>query len=120
MTEELGQFSRTKRDFSVIEFRDNYDCPCSVQHSSAIDGTERGYALPGSSYLWLGLDDALPLIMAKDAAKHGVDPGDGNGWVPYPIPEEVLLTTRMHLNRDKVEALINVLQRWLDTHSIEP
>ncbi len=36
-------------------------------------------------------------------------------WQPYNIPENILLTTRMHLNREQIKDIINVLQEWLDT-----
>jgi hypothetical protein len=40
------------------------------------------------------------------------------GWVAYPIPEEVLLNTRMHLTDDQVRELVSVLNTWLETGSL--
>jgi hypothetical protein len=74
---------------------------------------------PGSSALWLGTDDADPKVLHHQAASVGVHTTSTEGWVPYPIPEEVSLNTRMHLNRHKVEALIHHLQAWLDTGSLK-
>jgi hypothetical protein len=35
--------------------------------------------------------------------------------MPYPIPKEVLLSTRMHLNREQVKEIIPILQKFVDT-----
>jgi len=43
---------------------------------------------------------------------------DARGWVPYPIPSEVSLHTRMHLNREQVAALLPTLQRFVETGEI--
>lgn len=40
--------------FERAEFVDDRDEECSIQQSSAIDGTDRGIDNPGSSFLWLG------------------------------------------------------------------
>lgn len=47
----------------------------------------------------------------------GVDTAERTGWVPYPIPPGVSMTTRMHLDREQVAALILHLQSWLDNDS---
>jgi hypothetical protein len=74
---------------------------------------------PGTSALWMGTNDANPLVMHRDAASVGVQTDKTEGWVPYPIPEEVQLNTRMHLHRKQVAALIQHLQSWLDTGSLK-
>lgn len=107
-TPSLGSVGRTARGFETVEFKDRYGVPCSLQASSLAE-----YTKPGMSAVWLGCDDADPRIMAKDAAAHGVTTGETCGWVKYPVPEAVLLNTRMHLDRKQVEALIVHLQRWL-------
>lgn len=38
--------------------------------------------------------------------------------MPYPMPDDVLMHTRMHLNEKQVRGLIGRLQLWLDTGSI--
>ena len=53
--------------------------------------------------------------MACDAAALGVDTDQTTGWVPYPIPSDVLLNTRMHLDVHQVEWLVEELQNWLNT-----
>lgn len=63
----LGDAERTGRGFQYITFPDAYGHECSIQQSSAIDDTERGYEHPGSSFLWIGPDEADPKIMASQA-----------------------------------------------------
>ena len=108
----LGRQTRTNRGFPQVEFTDHYDKKCSIQASSMAQR-----AAPGTSALWLGVDNADPMILTTDAVKLGMTlpPGEATGWMPYPIPEQVLLSTRMHLNRGQVQALINHLQAWLDS-----
>lgn len=105
----LGEETRTGRGFPVVEFRDHYGHKCSLQASSLAD-----YEQPGVSAVWLGVDDAEPEVLASQAAALGIKTEETTGWVPYPIPENVSLTTRMHLNREQVELLIERLQAWLD------
>jgi hypothetical protein len=90
------------RGFKGLRFNDAYRQSCSIQESSVIP------------HLWLGIDDADPKVMAKDAHKVGVRTRETTGWVPYPIPKEVVLRTRMHLNRTQAEWLVKQLQNWLD------
>jgi hypothetical protein len=56
-------------------------------------------------------------VLASQARSLGVDTAERTGWVPYPIPPEVRFTTRMHLDREQVAALIRHLQSWLDNDS---
>jgi hypothetical protein len=93
----------TGRGFQIVEFTDHNGAPCSLQQSSAAL-----YAKPGSSFVWFGPNNADPKIMASQT------PAGGTGWVPYPIPENVLLTTRTHLDRKTVKKLISYLQNWLE------
>lgn len=106
----LGKSIKTERGFSVIVFRDAYDKECSLQQSSA-DG----------DFVWLGIQDADPLIMKSDAQKLGLElpPGEVSGWMPYKVPAEVLMHTRMHLNREQVQSLVEHLQSWLETGNFE-
>jgi hypothetical protein len=110
----LGKTTKTKRGFETVEFKDHYGAACSLQASSL--------AVYETSAIWLGVDDADPKIFHGKAAEHGIKTEATCGWVPYPIPDDVLLTTRMHLNRDQVGALIAHLQKWLrdDTFKIPP
>jgi hypothetical protein len=68
----------------MCQFNDYYGHACSLQKSS----------LAEEPAIWLGLNEADPKILASE-----VKPGE-SGWIKYPIPDSVLLNTRMHLNRD--------------------
>jgi len=118
MAESLGEHKHTARGFALVEFLDAYGVKCSIQASSLAK-----YEQPGTSAIWLGVNDANPQIMKSAALKLGMPlpPGEVNGWMPYPIPKEVSLATRMHLEREQVQALINHLQAWLasDTGQLE-
>lgn len=92
-----------------MEFKDHYGHPCSLQASSLAI-----YQQPGTSAVWLGVDDADPKVLWHQAESVGIHTSAREGWVKYPIPEEVSLSTRMHLNRKQVAALIVHLQAWLE------
>lgn len=98
----------TTRGFKTIFFKDRYSSQCSIQESS----------LATEEAIWIGIDDADPLIMASDAPKYSIATTETTGWVPYPIPPEVLLSTRMHLTREQVADLIPILQKFVDTGDI--
>lgn len=99
----LGDQSTTGRGFSIVTFKDYYGCHCSLQQSS----------LAEVSAVWLGIDDAEPKILASRAGKFGIKTDETEGWIPYPVPDDVLLSTRMHLSREQVEGLVARLQEWL-------
>jgi hypothetical protein len=105
---KLGKVERTSRGFEVVNFTDHYGTKCSIQAGSLAI-----YAKPGTSAVWLGVDDVEPKVMASQAARFGIKTEKTTGWIPYPIPPDVSLATRMHLNREQVEALIQTLQSWL-------
>ena len=89
--------SKTNRGFALGEFVDYNGQKCTIQKSSLAD----------ADCIWVGVDDANPLIMASDAARLGLPThGQSTGWVPYHIPKEVLLSTRMHINADMARALV--------------
>jgi hypothetical protein len=85
----------TNRGFQYHEFKDLYGAIYSIQESS----------LATEEAIWIGIDDADPKIMASVAKAYGIETDETTGWVDYPIPNEVLLTTRMHLNRKQVKKL---------------
>lgn len=116
----LGELERTHRGFEIVNLDDANGCRCSIQQSSAIGDMEDDMALPGTSFLWIGVVDADPKIMKSKAESFGLQlpPGEVSGWMPYPIPPDVLMTTRMHLNRDQVAGLVARLQSWLKTGSL--
>lgn len=97
----LGKVRRTARGFEYLEFDDIYDVGCSLQASSLAI-----YDEPGTSAVWLGVDDPDPQILVR-----------GKGWQKVELPKGINCKTRMHLNRDQVAALIVHLQNWLKTDS---
>lgn len=113
----LGKSTKTERGFEVIKFKDAYENECSLQQSSAIGDTDEAFENPGSSFVWLGVNDGKPQILKSKAQENGIPlpPGEVSGWMPYPIPSDVSITTRMHLSREQVEGLVERLQRWLET-----
>ena len=100
--------STTERGFALLEFSDLYGSRCNVQLSS----------LAEREAIWIGVESAEPKIMASQAAAFGVETKETVGWVPYPVPDQVLLTTRMHLSREQVAALLPVLQRFSATGEV--
>tara|TARA_R100000951_G_scaffold19275_2_gene16097 strand:- start:5327 stop:5620 length:294 start_codon:yes stop_codon:yes gene_type:complete len=90
---------KNERGFSFSKFIDRYGAECSLQKSS----------LAFEDCIWLGVNDADPKIMASQT-KEG-----GTGWVEYPIPEGVSLTTRMHLTREHVKDLLPILTKFAET-----
>jgi hypothetical protein len=99
----------TARGFTYLQFKDSYDKLCTMQKSS----------LATDDAIWLGIDDADPKIMASQAASYGIKTEETCGWVPYPIPDAVLLNTRMHLTREQVKALLPALMHFVDTGDVE-
>lgn len=107
----MFNFARTSRGFELLEFTDLYGAACSLQESSVAT----------SHAVWLGVNDANPKILKSKAVELGIPlpPGKVSGWMSYPVPESVSFTTRMHLDRDQVQNLVDRLQLWLDTGSLE-
>lgn len=110
----IGKVQKTSRGFEIIRFTDRGGDKCTLQQSSLAD-----YVQPGISAVWLGVEDANPQVMATKASSVGVQTTETCGWVPYPIPEDVLLSTRMHLDRKQVKKLIVSLTRWLERGSFK-
>jgi hypothetical protein len=94
------RLKRLVRDLLGSEFTDRNGVTCSIQESSA--ATE--------ALLWLGCNEPNPQIF----------PGNGTGWHPYPLPENVQCTTRMHLTRRQVRALLPHLQAFAESGTIVP
>jgi hypothetical protein len=120
-TPPIGVASKTGRGFPVVEFTDRYDAKCTLMCSSVILDYPESSQHPGASAVWLGIDDADPKIMKSKALELGMElpPGEVSGWMPYPIPKDVLLSTSMHLDREMVAGLIVRLQEWLDTYEFK-
>lgn len=109
---EPVEIGKTQRGFSFGEFEDQYGNKCSIQKSS----------IATRDCIWLGINDPEPQIMSSDAIRLGLrertyDERD-NGWVPYDIPREVLLSSRMHLSREDVKKLLPLLQRFAETGNL--
>jgi hypothetical protein len=96
---------KTLRGFSLIEFRDLYHAACSIQKSS----------LATEDAIWFGIDEANPKILASKTGQINPETGEVSGWVKYPIPDDVLITTRMHLTREQVAAILPILQVFVET-----
>lgn len=97
-----------ERGFTTLHFFDRYGLTCSLQKSSM--ATEEA--------VWLGITHAEPVILASKAAEHGVETDETTGWVPFPVPEDVLMHTRMHLTQEQVAALLPILQRFVETGEV--
>jgi hypothetical protein len=96
------KIKKTKRGFATAEFLDKNGNGCSLQQSSsAVEDA-----------IWLGIDNANPQILASKVMD------GGTGWVKYPLSEDILLTTRMHLNIAQVKELLPLLQKFVDTGEI--
>lgn len=102
------EINKTPRGFSVGKFTDFYGHQCSLQKSS----------LATEDCIWLGIDDACPQIMASQAAQFGIKTDQKTGWIAYPIPADVHLSTRMHLSREQVAMLLPVMQKFVETGDI--
>ena len=94
--------TKTARGFSLLEMADLYDKKFSIQKSS----------LATEDAIWFGIDDPEPMILASKV----ID--GGTGWAKYPIPDDVEMTTRMHLSREQVKCLLPILQRFADTGEV--
>ena len=109
------RFGSSARGFDFVEFRDAYGLECSIQCSSAIGDHEDAMDTPGSSFLWIGVDDPEPKVMCSMAESLGVEKKGDSGWQPYPIPGDVLISSRMHVSREGVEKMVELLNGWLDS-----
>lgn len=100
----------TSRGFAFVQFADSHGVTCSLQKSSSAAGDA----------IWLGVDEAAPRILASQAAAHGVQTHQRTGWVPYPIPGAVSVTTSMHLAREQVAELLPALVHFVHTGDLPP
>jgi len=98
----------TSRGFGIIKFLDKYGSKCSLQKSS----------LATEDAIWLGVDDVEPKILASQAKTFGIKTDQTTGWIEYPVPEGVQLSSRMHLTQSQVKQLLPVLQKFAETGEI--
>lgn len=104
----MFKLEKTIRGFNLITFKDRYGDACQIQESS----------LASEPAIWFGVADANPKVMASQAASLGVNTAETCGWVPYPLPEEVLLSTRMHLTVDQVKSILPILENFVKTGEV--
>ena len=104
--EKLGKRNDGPRGFPRVEFKDAYDQACFLQSSSVIYDYDDAMERPGTSALWLGLKNTRAEVMARNAAQVGVATDTDIGWVKFPIPDQVMVWTQMHLNREQVAGLL--------------
>lgn len=100
--------NETSRGFAIKSFVDLYGAGYSIQKSS----------LASQNSIWFGVDDAYPQVLASEARSLGVITNERTGWVRYPIPPQVLMTTRMHLSQEQVRELLPILQKFVDTGEV--
>lgn len=93
MKRKLMEIKKTSRGFCYGDFTDLNNDECSIQESS----------LATQPAIWLGINDANPQILVPN-----------EGWKFYPIPEDVLLSTRMHLSVPLAKMLIRELQYFVE------
>ncbi len=96
--------------YEVIKFQDLYRTPCLLRESNSIEDLQAVY---------IGAEDAMPVVPRNFAEKLKVENPEGRCWVPYPIPKEVQLRTWAHLTGDQVRALIAHLTIFLETGSFD-
>jgi hypothetical protein len=102
---------KTVRGFKFGTFNDTYGVQCSIQKSSAAC----------HECIWIGIDKPGVKVMASryrhvaDAVRASDDPEKYNGWVDYPIPQDAVVTSRMHLDQKTVKRLLPILQHFVET-----
>lgn len=104
---------KTIRGFKLFTFKDDYGEKCTLQESSS-----------WMPHIWLGIHTPTANIKWNDAQKLGLDlpkkhheAGEG-GWCVYPIPAEVLLSSRMHLNQQQAYELAQELLYFAETGNL--
>lgn len=88
--------NKTERGFELLQFQDDNNEYCDIQRSSSAEEDK----------IWIGIHDPQPIILASKTEK------GGTGWVDYPIPEEVMISHRMHLTRKQSISLALKLLRF--------
>lgn len=96
---------RTDSGLKALCMRDRNGAECGVQASSSAF----------EECLWVGITDPQPMVKAEDAASAGVATTEVDGWVKYPLPAAVKVTTRMHLTRAQAGELAHVLREFSES-----
>lgn len=103
----MSEFSQkyTNRGFQKIEFTDRNSVKCNIQVSSV--ATE--------DCVWIGVEDPNPRILFGKAKELGIQTDATEGWIPFPVPDDVSISTRMHINREQAIELIKTLEVFVET-----
>ena len=89
----------TQRGFGIYKFTDSYNEKCSIQKSSAAM----------DDYIWFGIvDPKLTVFEDENLGK----------YLNVEMPKNFQVSTRMHLNREQVAALLPILQEFVETGEI--
>lgn len=109
---------KTERGFELTHFNDDYEVDCTIQESSALE-----------PHIWLGVNKPEVSIMYKDLVSGNfmisgsdmscyvylnVDSSGSNGWCKYPIPEQALVASRMHLTQEQARGLAEILNYFAE------
>lgn len=89
----------TCRGYPIGRFRDQYGKGCSIQDSS----------LATEACVWVGIDNPKVKVLVP-----------GKSWQDFPVPEEALIESRMHLTIDQAILLRDALTRFIETGSCAP
>jgi len=90
------EIKKTNRGFSYNEFTDLYGEKCSIQKSS----------LATDDAIWIGIDN--PQITVFEDENKGK-------YLNIPTPINWSVSGRMHLNREQVEELLPILEKFAET-----
>jgi hypothetical protein len=86
--------SKTNRGFGLYTFIDKYGVECSLQDSS----------LATEPAIWFGVNEPNPKKLTKE-----------KGWEKYELPEDIHMSTRMHLTQEQVKKLLPILTFFAET-----
>ena len=101
----LNEIKHTSRGFRFYEFADSNGEKCTLQKSSSAC----------QSMIWFGIEDANPLIMHEHAKKLGLPCEADRGYIKYEVPDCVLMSTRMHLDRKAALVLSDQLRYFAES-----
>lgn len=88
----------TERGFTNIRFTDRYDVECVIGESS----------LASEDAIWVGVVDPDPRIMIENV-----------GWEKINLPDNISITTQMHLTRNQVKELLPILEKFVTTGRLD-
>ena len=88
----------TARGFEVLRFKDRYNEECSLQESS----------LATEAAVWLGVDTVIPKVCTP-----------GIGWKNVKVPEDALMSGRMHLTATQLAQLVPRLINFVVKNNLE-